>query len=131
MIQEIARTGVLPFPRLLSSTGPFNAPLGALVVHYIPSLLVITIPTGSVYSFILDVEGYPAQFFALATSFGLLWLRYERPDLRRPYRAFLPAVWLRTALSFALLAAPFVPRKHVGWRQHLAQVSYALVGTSM
>ena len=130
MIQEIARTGVLPFPRLLSSTRPFNAPMGALVLHYIPSLLVITIPSGQIYSFIIDVEGYPGQLFALATSFGLLWLRYERPDLKRPYKAFLPAVWLRIALSIALLAAPFVPRQDVGWRQHLGLVSYAFVGMS-
>ena len=131
MIQEIARQGFLPLPRLLSSTRPFNAPMGALVTHYIPSLLVITIPTGNVYSFILDAEGYPGQMFALATSFGLLWLRHERPDLKRPYKAFLPAVWLRIALSVALLAAPFVPRQGLNWKQHLSQVSYAFVGTAV
>jgi hypothetical protein len=122
---------VLPFPRLLSSTWPFGAPFGALVTHFIPSLLVILIPSGNVYSFILDVEGYPGQIFALATSFGLLWLRIKRPELRRPYKAFLPAVWFRILLSFALLGAPFVPRQGVDWREHLSQVSYAFVGTSM
>ncbi|KAK3671635.1 low-affinity methionine permease [Recurvomyces mirabilis] len=131
MIQEIARQGFLPFQATLASIKPFNAPMGALITHFIPSLLVITIPTGDVYSFILEVEGYPAQFFTLASSFGLLWLRAEMPDLRRPYRAFIPAVWLRIALSFALLAAPFVPRSGSTWRQHLSSVSYAFVGTSI
>jgi hypothetical protein len=105
--------------------------MGALVTHYIPSLLVICIPTGNIYSFILDVEGYPGQFFALASSAGLIWLRYKRPDLHRPYKAYLVPVGLRTALSVALLVAPFVPRKDLSWRQHLSEVSYAFVGTSM
>jgi amino acid transporter len=129
--QEIARQGFLPFSRLLASSRPFNAPMGGLIVHYIPSLLVITIPTGNVYSFILDVEGYPAQFFGLATSLGLIWLRFKRPDLDRPYKAFLPAVGLRIALSLALIAAPFVPRENRDGRSHLFQVTYALVGIGM
>ena len=48
--------------------------MGGLIVHYIPSLLVITLPPGDVYSFILDVEGYPGQVFALAVSVGLVRL---------------------------------------------------------
>jgi hypothetical protein len=100
-------------------------------VHYIPSLLVITIPTGNVYSFILNVEGYPAQFFGLATSLGLIWLRIKRPDLHRPYKAFLPAVGLRIGLSLALIAAPFVPQENLDWKAHLQSVSYAFVGVAM
>ena len=131
VVQEIARQGFLPFSRTISSSKPFNAPMGALITHYIPSLLVITIPAGKIYSFILDVEGYPAQFFSLAISFGLIWLRYKRTDLHRPYKAFLPVVWLRIALSIALIVAPFVPREDITWREHLSQVTYAFVGTSM
>jgi amino acid transporter len=131
IIQEIARQGFLPFSRIISSSKPFKAPLGALVTHYIPSFLVILIPAGNIYSFILDVEGFPGQFFSLASSLGLVWLRFKRPDLKRPYRAFLPAVWARSALSVALIAAPFVPRQGLNWRQHLSQVSYAFVGASM
>ena len=105
--------------------------MGALIIHYIPSLLVILLPAGQVYSFILDVEGFPAQLFAIASSFGLIWLRFKRPDLRRPYKAFLPAVWMRIALSFALVLAPFVPRKALNWREHVSDVSYAFVGTAV
>lgn len=105
--------------------------MGALIVHYIPSVLVICLPAGQIYSFILDVEGFPAQFFALASSLGLIWLRFKRPDLRRPYRAFLPAVWIRIALSTSLILAPFVPRKGSDWREHLSAVSYTFVGTAV
>ena len=131
VVQEIARQGFLPFSDIISSSRPFHAPMGALVVHYIPSLIVICVPVGKVYSFILDVEGYPAQFFAIATALGLIWLRYKRPDLHRPYKAFLSGVWLRVAFAVALLIAPFVPRQDMSWKQHLYQVSYAFVGTTM
>ncbi|KAH6643830.1 amino acid permease-domain-containing protein [Boeremia exigua] len=129
--QEIARQGFLPFPEILASSKPFNAPLGGLIVHYIPSLLVIALPpSGEVYSFILEVEGYPGQIFALATSAGLLWLRYSRPDLKRPFRAWNIAIVLRIALCLVLLAAPFFPpehRKNTG----IWYATYAVVGTSV
>lgn len=129
--QEIARQGFLPFGDFLSSCKPFGAPLGGLIVHCIPSIIVISIPADNIYSFILDVEAYPAQFFSLATSIGLLWLRWERPDLKRPYKAFLPAVWGRILLSLALIAAPFVTREGEDSGDHLFRVTYALVGISM
>ncbi|CAL3973324.1 unnamed protein product [Diplocarpon coronariae] len=51
----------------------------------VPFLLVIALPpSGSKTPFIsqkLNVEGYPAQFFALVTSLGLLHLCHVRPDL--------------------------------------------------
>jgi amino acid transporter len=129
--QEIARQGFLPFSRILASSRPFNAPLGGLIVHYIPSLLVIVLPpAGDVYSFILEVEGYPGQFFVLATSVGLLLLRYKRPDINRPFKAWLPAVWLRIVLCLSLIAAPFFPPRD-GKVRHIFYATYAIVGIGM
>ena len=131
MNQEIGRQGLLPFSKLLSSFWPFGTPVGGLIAHWIPSVIVISIPYKDIYSFILNVEGYPGQFFALATSLGLLWLRRTRPDLKRPYCAFVPAVCLRIALAVALLGAPFFPRRGEDPWEHLQRVSYALVGISV
>ena len=105
--------------------------MGALLVHMIPSLIVICLPAGNLYSLILDIEGYPAQIFALASTLGILLLRVRRPDLRRPYKAWTSVIWIRVALALCLLAGPFIPRQDLNWRQHLAEVSYAFVGVSM
>ncbi|KAH8591523.1 amino acid/polyamine transporter I [Bisporella sp. PMI_857] len=130
--QEIARQGFLPYSKLLSSSKPFGAPMGGLIVHYIPSLLVIAIPPrGDVYNFILDVEGYPGQFFALALALGLLWLRRKRRDLKRPFKAWLPAVWIRIALCLALISAPFFPPKDGKADVGFFYATYAIVGISI
>ncbi|KAF9889368.1 hypothetical protein FE257_007478 [Aspergillus nanangensis] len=130
--QEIARQGFLPWPHLFSSSRPFGSPLGGLIVHYIPSLLVITLPPqGDVYNFILDVEGYPGQMFALASAVGLLILRKREPLRLRPFRAWLPAVWLRIVICLALLAAPFVPPPDNHGDVHFFYATYAIVGAGV
>jgi hypothetical protein len=100
-----------------------------LIVHFIPTLLVIVLPPRrDVYAFILDVEGYPAQFSALAISFGLVWLRIKKPDLKRPFRAWLPAVWMRIAFCLALIVAPFFPPKDGKGDVSFFYATYAIVG---
>lgn len=127
--QEIAKQGFLPWSHILSSSKPFNSPLGGLFVHYVPSLLVIALPPqGDVYNFILDVEGYPAQVFALAITIGLLLLRYREPLRKRPFKAWLPAVWLRAIVCVALLIAPFVPPPGRKGDVHFSYATYAIVG---
>jgi amino acid transporter len=121
----------LPFSEFFSSTWPFHSPSGALLVHYVPSFLVIVLPPSSeVYSFILEVEGYSGQFFSLAVASGLLWLRYKRPDLKRPFKAKIPAVVLTISLSIALIASPFFKRP-TNPESRLWYATYAVVGVSM
>lgn len=78
-------------------------------MHYTPSVLVITLPPpGGVYVFIHDLKGYPGQFFTLAIFIDLLILRRMRPEITRPFRAWVAAVYLRIGVSMALLTSPFV-----------------------
>lgn len=129
--QEIARNGLIPFSRFFSSNAPFNSPSGGLLLHYVPSVLVLTIPSGDVYSFILEVEGYPGQIFAVAVSAGLICLRFKRPDLERPYKAWIPGVLIRMAISGALILAPFFPSEAQGAKGVLGAAAYALVGLAV
>ena len=100
-----------------------------MIVHYIPSILVIVLPPQKdVYSFILDVEGYAGQFYAMAICTGILWLRKSRPELRRPFRAWKVAIWLRIALSTCNIVAPFVPPKDGKGDVGFWYATYAVVG---
>jgi len=130
--QEVARQGFLPFSEVLASSKPFGSPMGGLIVHYVPSLLVIAIPpSATVYAFIADVEGYAGQFFALAVAAGLILLRYQKPDLLRPFKAWVPAVWLRLVLSVALIAAPFFPSSKGSSDVNFFYATYALIGIAI
>ncbi|KXG48033.1 Amino acid/polyamine transporter I [Penicillium griseofulvum] len=127
--QEIARQGFLPWQSVLSSSRPFGTPLGGLIVHYIPSALVLALPPqGDVYNFILDLEGYPGQMFSLAITLGLLIVRYREPHLPRPFRAWLPAVWLRVVVCLVLLVTPFIPPPNWKGDVDFFYATYALVG---
>ena len=134
--QEIARQGFFPFAHILSSSRPFNTPLGGLMVHLVPSLLVILLPPqGAVYGFILEVKGYAAQLTTLAVSVGLLLLR-RRLDLKRPFRAWTPVVFVPSTLSLALLLAPFFPpsvgkQEFAFWYGTYAFVGVATVGIAV
>ncbi|KAL2825085.1 amino acid permease-domain-containing protein [Aspergillus cavernicola] len=130
--QEVARQGFLPWGDRLSSSKPFGTPLWGLIVHYVPSILVITLPPqGDVYNFILDVEGYPGTMFGLAVTIGLLILRYREPNLPRPVKAWLPAVWLRIVVCIALLTAPFIPPPNYNGDVDFFYATYAIVGTGV
>ncbi|KAJ5835920.1 Major facilitator superfamily domain general substrate transporter [Penicillium robsamsonii] len=127
--QEIARQGFLPWQNILSSSRPFGTPLGGLIVHYIPSVLVLALPPqGDVYNFILDLEGYPGQMFSLAITVGLLLVRYREPYLPRPFKAWLPAVWLRVVVCLVLLVAPFIPPPNWKGDVDFFYATYAIVG---
>lgn len=98
-------------------------------MHYVPSILVIALPPqGDVYNFILDVEGYPGQLFALASTVGLIILRRREPLRPRPFHAWLPAVYLRILICLALLTAPFVPPADRKGDVHFFYATYAIVG---
>ena len=115
--QEVARQGFLPWSKVLASSKPFGSPFGGLLVHFVPSALVIAIPPSStVYAFIADVEGYAAQFFAFALAIGLLLLRHKLPEIKRPFRAWRIAIWIRIAFCAGLLAAPFCSTTSRYWR---------------
>ena len=106
--------------------------MGGLIVHYIPSFIVIVAPpSDTVYSFIADVEGYAGQFFALAIGVGLILLRVQKPDLLRPFKAWLPAVWLRIVLCVGLIIAPIFPPKKGTSDVNFFYATYALVGLAM
>jgi amino acid transporter len=108
--QELAKEGVIPFPRFWASTWPFGSPSAGLLLHFIPSFIVIVaIPFGDAYNFIIDVEGYPSSVIYFLVVLGLFYLRWAEPHARRPFKVWLPvALFFMVAQAFQLIA-PFIP----------------------
>ncbi|KAF9239125.1 amino acid transporter [Melanogaster broomeanus] len=147
--QELAKEGIpLPFGnKFWASNWPTaKSPLPGLIIHLIPSVIVIIgPPMNVVYPFILDVEGYPQQIINLFIIVvrppvlmhgthqplvqGLFWLRWKKPDVNRPFKVWLPLAAFYLAAAVFLLVAPFLPPANgVGDTPPLPYYLYCLVG---
>ncbi|KAJ5901483.1 hypothetical protein N7495_002011 [Penicillium taxi] len=107
--QELAKEGVIPFPKFWASSWPFGSPSAGLLLHFIPSFIVIiAIPFGDAYNFILDLEGYPASVINFLVVVGLFYLRWESPKLHRPFKVWWPVAFFFMLGQAFQLVAPFV-----------------------
>jgi len=134
--QELAKEGVpLPFGnRLWASNWPTGkSPFPGLIIHLIPSVIVIIAPPPSVaYPFILDVEGYPQQIINFFVVIGLFWLRYREPNANRPFKVWPPLAVFFLAAAVFLMIAPFLrPANKVGDTPPLPYYLYCLVGIAI
>ncbi|BCS28762.1 uncharacterized protein APUU_70332A [Aspergillus puulaauensis] len=107
--QELAKEGVIPFPTFWASSWPFGSPSSGLLLHFIPSLIVIVaIPFGDAYNFILDLEGYPSSIINFLVVAGMFYLRWSEPNVPRPFRVWWPvAVFFMAGQAFQVVA-PFI-----------------------
>ncbi|KAJ7160104.1 amino acid transporter [Mycena filopes] len=131
--QELAKEGIpLPFGnRFWASNWPTGkSPFPGLIIHLIPSVIVIIAPPPAVaYPFILDIEGYPQQIINFFIVIGLFWLRYKRPHAVRPFKVWLPFAVFFLASAVFLIIAPFLrPANGVGDTPPLPYYLYCLVG---
>ncbi|KAJ5224024.1 hypothetical protein N7468_008566 [Penicillium chermesinum] len=76
----------------------------------------------------LYVEAYPGQILALGVTVGLLVLRYREPTRFRPFKAWLPAVWLRVVMCIVLLVTPWIPPPNWQGDVDFFYATYAIVG---
>ncbi|KAI1787978.1 high affinity methionine permease [Ganoderma leucocontextum] len=134
--QELAKEGIpLPFgSKFWASNWPTGkSPLPGLIVHLIPSVIVIIAPPPAVaYPFIVDVEAYPGQIINFFIVIGLFWLRYHKPNAPRPFKVWLPIAVFFLAASVFLLVAPFLkPANGVGDTPPLPYYLYCLVGIAV
>jgi len=131
--QELAKEGLpLPFGnKFWASNWPTGkSPLPGLIIHFIPSIIVIIAPPPSVaYPFILDVEGYPGQIINLFIVVGLFYLRWKNPNAVRPFKVWWPFAAFFFAAAVFLLVVPFLrPSNKVGDTPPLPYYLYCLVG---
>lgn len=130
--QELAKEGVIPFPKFWASSWPFRSPSTGLLLHWIPSFIVIVaIPFGDAYNFILDVEGYPMSVISFLVVVGFFILRFTEPgkSWRRPFKVWIPVAMFYTVAQAFLMVAPFLrPPGGVGDTPPLPYWLYAVVG---
>ncbi|KZP26305.1 high-affinity methionine permease [Athelia psychrophila] len=115
IIREIARQGVLPYPKFFSSTKPFGTPAAPLIITYVTTLIVtLAPPPGDAFNFLVDLNSYPKAVFALATVAAVYILRRRnkvegRP--KAPYRAWHLALVIAILQNVFVLAMPWWPPK--------------------
>ncbi|KAL1981244.1 hypothetical protein VTN96DRAFT_2843 [Rasamsonia emersonii] len=113
--QELGCDGLLPFPSLwhIGQKTEKAPPLAGLFLHWLVSVIVILIPSGDVYAFLVDVGGYPVSVISVAVAGGLLYLhRSSRADWAASaihYKARTTYVVIFIAANAVLLVLPWVP----------------------
>ncbi|KAL5483166.1 hypothetical protein ACEPAI_8395 [Sanghuangporus weigelae] len=130
--QEVAKEGMpLPFGnKFWASNWPTGkSPMPGLILHLIPSVIVILAPPPDVaYPFILNVEGYPMQIINLLIISGLFYLRWKKPDAVRPFKVWWPVAFFFMATAVFLIVVPYIrPENGVGDTPPLPYYLYCLV----
>jgi amino acid transporter len=133
--QELAKEGVIPFPKFWASSWPFGSPSAGLLLHFIPSFIVIVaIPFGDAYNFILDVEGYPTSVINFFVVVGFFILRFTDPgkNWNRPFKVFIPVAVFYLGAQVFLMVAPFLrPPGGIGDTPPLPYWLYPVVGIAV
>ncbi|KXT18641.1 hypothetical protein AC579_9802 [Pseudocercospora musae] len=130
--QELAKEGVIPYSRFWASEWPFGSPSAGIFLHFIPSFLVIVaVPFGDAYNFILDLEGYPLSIINLFVVIGFFWLRYAHSDaeIPRPFRCWWPVAALFLCAQVFLIVAPLLRPQGGKGDTSLPYWLYPVVGT--
>ncbi|KAL2270446.1 hypothetical protein VTJ83DRAFT_2630 [Remersonia thermophila] len=111
--QELAKEGILPYSRFWASDWPFNAPSGAILLHWIfTSVLILGSQTSDVYQFVTNVFIYSGNWIKVFLAVGLVYLNFapsERwAEQRTTFRSspLLTIFWIISLLF--VLAAPFI-----------------------
>jgi amino acid transporter len=127
--QELAKEGVLPFSKFWASSWPFGSPSAGLLLHFIPSFIVIVaVPFGDAYNFILDVEGYPGSVINFCVVVGFFWLRWKKPHWKRPFKVWWPVAIFYLLVQAFLMIAPMMKPPGGKGDTSLAYWLYVVVG---
>lgn len=110
--------GTLPYAPFWVSTRPFGTPLGPYATKWIMTILILlAVPAGDAFNFVVDLEIYPTAFFTFLMALGLYLVRYRRrklglarlPSKEGGFRAWEVAVLFTIAVNLYLLVMPWYP----------------------
>ncbi|KAK4941534.1 hypothetical protein LTR10_018553 [Elasticomyces elasticus] len=108
--QELGAQGLLPMSSFWRRKNSAGAPGPGLFLHWLVSVLVIVLPPpGEIYTFLVEIGGYPVSVLSVAISAGLLYLQISP---RERWQSPCPAKRLHTLIfllsNFLLLIFPWV-----------------------
>ncbi|KAK6457347.1 amino acid permease-domain-containing protein [Scheffersomyces xylosifermentans] len=114
-LRECGRQGVLPWPRLWTTTKPLGTPLLPVLITYIVNLIVLLAPpAGDAYNFIVDVGSYSNYFFKVLLFVGLILLRRQRKQAGLGPQGWwvpLPIIIIGMLFYVFVIAMAWVPPK--------------------
>ncbi|TFK41799.1 APC amino acid permease [Crucibulum laeve] len=140
VIQELGREGILPYSSFFASNKPFGAPLSGLFTQYLVSVtLLLTVPAGDAYLFLISLSSYSLALINTAVSLGLLLLytpAYRIWGWNPPFHAPKIIIILFFLSNLFLVAIPFVPpatgsktyEQLPYWSHSAGAVSVSLIG---
>ncbi|KAL4809866.1 amino acid/polyamine transporter I [Aspergillus unguis] len=111
VVREFAKEGIIPCSRFFAATTPSGSPSAAFLLVFLSStVMILFIPFGEVYNFLLDVGQYAIAIINLLVIIALFIIRRnEKANDHRTFRAWTPVVYLFLASQVFLLVTPFVP----------------------
>ncbi|KAL2814135.1 amino acid/polyamine transporter I [Aspergillus granulosus] len=109
VVREFAKEGLVPYAPFFAATSSSGSPSGAFVLVFLsPIVMILFIPFGEVYNFLLDVGQYAVAIINILVIIGLFIIRRKTAH-QRTFRAWSPVVYLFLATQVFLLVTPFVP----------------------
>ncbi|KAK3942388.1 phosphatidylinositol 4-kinase-like protein [Diplogelasinospora grovesii] len=112
--QELSKEGILPFSRVWASAWPFDAPTGAIFLHWMLTVVfILGSQTPDVYTFLTNIFIYSGNWIKVFLGIGLLYLRFTPSEgwaaQQTKFKSFpfLTVIWILSLLY--VLAAPFIP----------------------
>lgn len=117
--QELAKEGILPFSRFFASDWPFNAPSGAIFLHWLFSvILIVGLNLPELYTFVTNIFVYTGNWIKLLLGVGLLYLRYKPTsgwaEQRTTFSSYTPMTVFWIVSLLYSLSAPFTPNELLG-----------------
>lgn len=105
--QEFAKDGLLPFSSFWASTSPRGTPAAALLLHWLVSVAVIVVPPpGQIYTFLVELGGYPVSVISVFVAGGLLYLQLtpsERWRSPKPASKIMATLFLLSNVTLLIL----------------------------